>query len=140
MKRIILLTALALALGNHSNSQSLIAHSAATALPINLGEFKFEGSTHDFGKLIEGSSAIYRFKFTNVGHSPILISNATSSCECTVPQWSKMPIQPGMSGEIQVSYDTNDRIGEFNKTVTISSNAKKELMLLIIRGVIIKKS
>ncbi len=85
-------------------------------------EISFEKESHDFGTFDQYGDGAYEFSFTNSGDAPLIISNAKGSCGCTVPVWPKEPIAPGQSHVIKVKYDTK-RIGAFNKSVTISSNA-----------------
>jgi hypothetical protein len=40
-----------------------------------------------------------------------------------VPTWPKEPIKPGATAVIDVKYAT-DRVGSFEKTITVTSNAK----------------
>ena len=85
-------------------------------------EISFEKEIHDFGTFDQHGDGNYEFIFTNTGDAPLIISNAKGSCGCTVPVWPKEPIVPGASNVIKVKYDTK-RIGAFNKSVTITSNA-----------------
>ncbi len=115
--------------------------STATATPAsdaNKAEFKFSDETHDFGTVVEGTPTSYEFVFTNVGKEPLILTNAVGSCGCTTPKWSKEPIAPGKTGSVTVTYDSN-RVGPFNKSVTLSSNAKTPSKVIIIKGVIDKK-
>ena len=88
-------------------------------------EISFEKEIHDFGTFDQHGDGTYEFKFTNTGDAPLIISNSKGSCGCTVPVWPKEPISPGTSHVIKVKYDTK-RIGAFNKSITITSNAKTE--------------
>lgn len=101
----------------------------------NAAEISFEKETHDYGTIEQGANGVYEFKFTNTGKEPLVISNCKGSCGCTVPNWPKEPIKPGATSAIKVSYDTK-RIGQFNKTVTISSNAKTSTKTISIKGVV----
>jgi hypothetical protein len=96
-----------------------------TSLNSSNAEIKFEKETHDFGKIKQHSDATYHFKFTNTGKEPLIITDAKGSCDCTVPEWPKQPIRPGETATIKVKYDTK-KVGLFNKTVTITSNARNE--------------
>src|ERR1700761_3871389 len=81
------------------------APAAATAADPNAPKFMFkDGDTHDFGTVTEGPNAEYKFSFKNVGKSPLIITNASASCSCTVPAWPKEPILPGKTGEVTVSF------------------------------------
>ncbi len=85
------------------------------------------GETHDFGALPEGPDAEYIFKFKNTGKQPLIITNASASCGCTVPAWPKEPILPGKMGEMKVTFHTAGKGGQpFDKTVYINSNAASE--------------
>jgi len=100
-------------------------------------EFKFETETIDYGKIAYKSDGVRVFEFTNIGDSPLVITDIKASCGCTVPKIPKEPILPGEKGKIEVSYDTN-RIGGFSKIITVFSNAKNERKTLKIKGYIEK--
>ena len=88
-----------------------------------LPTLSFEDQTHDFGKIKEGDVVSKVFKFTNTGEAPLIISNATSSCGCTVPSYPKdKPIAPGESGEIKVEYNSRGKKNQDNKVVRITAN------------------
>ena len=93
----------------------------------------FKKEVHDYGNIKNGANGTCTFEFTNTGNAPLIISNATGSCGCTVPTWPKEPIAPGAKGEITVKYDTK-RTGEFTKTVTLTSNASETSKVLTIKG------
>ncbi|MFZ4752013.1 MAG: DUF1573 domain-containing protein [Chitinophagaceae bacterium] len=107
----------------------------------NAPVFKFVEETHDFGTLKEGPQAVYEFVFTNTGKEPLIIQSCSASCGCTTPDWSKDPILPGQKGKITVKYNTEGRVGTFNKTVYIASNAKsdKERYEIYIKGNVVAK-
>ena len=79
-------------------------------------KFKFEKTTIDYGTVKQGSDGNRIFTFTNVGDAPIIVSQVTSSCGCTIPKKPLKPIMPGEKGEIKVHYDTN-RVGPFQKNI-----------------------
>lgn len=85
-------------------------------------EFKFQETVHDFGKVKKGGNTTHDFEFKNVGNKPIVITNVSSSCGCTIPEWPKTPIAPGKSGNIKVKYD-NNKVGPINRSIFIQSNA-----------------
>ncbi|MDO5105194.1 DUF1573 domain-containing protein [Capnocytophaga sp.] len=96
----------------------LISYAQETA------EISFKTEEIDYGKIKAGSDGVRVFEFTNTGKAPLVITNVSSSCGCTVPSWTKEPIAPGAKGKIEVKYDTN-RVGPISKTVTVTSNAKQ---------------
>ncbi len=99
-------------------------------------EIKFETTVHDFGTFSESEPKFtYDFRFTNVGNSPLVINQAIASCGCTIPEYTKAPIEPGKSGVVRVTYNgTGKYPGPFSKSITIRSNAKSELVRLYIKG------
>ena len=98
-------------------------------------DIKFEKTSHNFGSFPESQKMTCTFKFTNTGDNLLVIHQAIASCGCTVPQNSKVPIKPGESGEIVVTYNGAGKFPvHFRKSVTIRSNAKKEIVRLYIEG------
>ena len=97
----------------------------------------FEKVVHDYGTIVQNSDGGCEFKFTNNGKEPLILSRPKSSCGCTVPTWPKQPILPGKSDVIKVTYTTN-RVGPFNKTVTVYSNASNNPVKLQIKGKVVK--
>ena len=93
-----------------------------------------DGNTaHDFGSIMYGANGKVDFNFTNQGTKPISITNVESSCGCTVPTWTKEPVEPGKQGTITIVYNTT-LPGAFNKTVVVTSNANNSPVRLEIRG------
>ena len=86
----------------------------------------FENETIDYGTIAHNADGNREFVFTNNGSKPLIITNTQGSCGCTVPTYPKdVPIKPGESNVIKVTYDTK-RAGAINKMVTITSNAVNE--------------
>lgn len=127
MKKIFLFCLYFLAMG--------VVASAQDTKPASSAEITFEREIYDYGTIDYGSDGSYAFKFTNTGKDPLVITNATGSCGCTVPKWPKEPILKGQSSYINVTYDTK-RPGPFTKTVTISSNATSSSKVITIKGVV----
>ncbi len=95
----------------------------------------FENLEHDFGAFKESDGVqTTSFKFTNKGAVPLVLNNVKASCGCTTPKWTREPVVPDGTGEIQVSYDPKNRPGSFNKTIMVSSNAENGTTVLRITG------
>lgn len=94
----------------------------------------FDKEVHDFGNIIQGEVKKYSFKFKNTGGSNLIISNASASCGCTVPEVPKQPIPPGGSSKIEVEFDSDGKNGPFDKTVTVVSNGNPQTKVLRIKG------
>ncbi len=112
---------------------------AQTIKPIVQETIVFANTIHDYGTITQGADGNCEFKFTNKGKEPLVLSNVTSSCGCTVPVWPREPIAPGKSGSIKVKYDTN-RVGVFTKSITVISNAANTPVMLQIKGNVTPKA
>ncbi|MBK6446885.1 MAG: DUF1573 domain-containing protein [Bacteroidetes bacterium] len=104
----------------------------------NVASFKFETEEHNFGTITQGESVTYEFKFTNTGSEPIIISKAEGSCGCTVPIYPKEPIMKGQSSVIKVTFNSAGKMGVQDKTVTLTSNAKQNPMIIHMKGTVEK--
>jgi hypothetical protein len=94
----------------------------------------FETELHDFGKITQGERVKYAFKFKNTGASELIISNAQGSCGCTVPEIPTKPIAPGEEGVISVEFNSENKHGMNEKTVTIISNANPHTKVITIKA------
>lgn len=96
-------------------------------------KMSFESNEIDYGTIVQNSDPLRVFKFTNEGTEPLVIKHAKGSCGCTVPAYPKQPIAPGESATIEVRYDTK-RIGQFQKTVELTTNEAEPKHTLRIKG------
>jgi hypothetical protein len=96
---------------------------------------EFKDVDHDFGTIQQGGDGAYSFVFTNTGTDPLILSNVRSSCGCTIPEWPHEPINAGQTSAILVKYDTK-RIGAFNKSISVYSNAGEAPIVLHINGTV----
>ena len=87
---------------------------------------KFDNPGYDFGKVKAGTKVTHEFSFKNVGTLPLIITYASATCGCTVPEYSKEPIKPGEGGTIKVVFNSTGKVGKQNKNVTIFYNNKVE--------------
>lgn len=88
-------------------------------------EMSFEVVEHDFGTIAKGTAVEHTFKFTNTGKAPLVITNASSSCGCTVPTYPKNEsIPPGETRDMVVKFDGSGQ-GQVTKTVNITANTEK---------------
>jgi Protein of unknown function (DUF1573) len=94
---------------------------------------KFKTDVVNYGKIAHYSNGAKAFYFTNAGTKPLLITNVEGTCGCTVPVWPKYPIKPGATDKITVKYAT-DRVGVFEKSVNVFSNATNSKVKLTIKG------
>ncbi len=95
--------------------------------------FTWDNTSHDFGKIKQGTPVTHEFKFTNSGKVPLVITNVQASCGCTTPDWSKEPVMPGGQGFIKATYNAASA-GAFSKTVTVTANIETGFVQLTIKG------
>lgn len=99
-------------------------------------QIKFDKYVHNFGTFSE-ADAVQKctFTFTNVGDKPLIINKTASSCGCTVPTYTKTPVQPGEKGTITVTYNGKGKFPDhFKKTVTVYTNGVPEMIRLYVEG------
>ncbi len=97
-------------------------------------------SSFDFGKVTDGEVVEFSYRFKNVGNQPLVISNASASCGCTVPEKPEAPIKPGETGFIKVKFNSEGRVGVAHKTVTVQSNANPAFPELLLKGEVLAKA
>lgn len=116
--------------GMVSGTDTTVAATGKTARPV----LTLQTDTHDFGRLYSGELVTYAFKFKNTGESPLLISNVTSSCGCTVTAFPKQPIKPGEESTIDVKFDTTGKHGIQKKMITVFANTEPAVTTLRIEA------
>jgi hypothetical protein len=109
MKRLFALTLLISWLGVHVTS----------AQELKLVEF--DSTSFDKGKVeeVKFPKVDYTFKFRNIYDGPVQIIDAKASCGCTTPGWEKEIIRKAGEGYVMAAYDTKNRPGKYEKSVTV---------------------
>lgn len=106
---------------------------AGFATQAQTAKIEFKSEVIDYGEIERGSDGIRVFEFTNTGDAPLVITDVTSSCGCTIPERPEEPIPAGESAEIKVQYDTK-RVGPIRRTIMVYSNAEEPVTKLTIKG------
>ena len=105
-----------------------------------LPEIAFAEQEFDFGTIDQGTPQEHTFVFTNTGEAPLIITNATSSCGCTIPDYPKnVPIQPGETGEMVVKFNGSG-MNQVIKTVTLNTNTAKGQEMIRIKAFVQPKA
>lgn len=86
-------------------------------------QIEFMEVKYDFGSIKQGDIVDHTFKFKNTGTQPLVISNVGVSCGCTVPAWTKEPVQPGKTGTISAKFNSAGKMGMQTKVLTVDSNS-----------------
>jgi len=107
MKKSILLVACTLLMAFATNAQT----ADKPAPNPNAAEMTFDALEFNFGTIKQGDSVNHEFEFVNNGKEDLIITNATGSCGCTVPQYPKEAIKKGAKGVIKVTFNSAGKMG-----------------------------
>ena len=117
------------------------ATAAPTVDPATLTKVEWlDGMDKDFGKIEEGKTLEVSFRFKNVGDKPLVISNVSASCGCTVPETPKKPYAPGETGVIKASFNSAGKSGAQAKQVNVFANLEPAMTTLNFRVEVKAKS
>lgn len=116
-----------------NNPSTASGEEPAAGIPI----IKFPADEHDFGKVIQGEKVTYAFKFENSGTADLIVTDVSTSCGCTASSFTSEPVKPGGSGVIKVTFDSSNRKGFQNKTVTVVSNTQPNSKVLKIKAMVV---
>lgn len=97
-------------------------------------QIEFAVIRHDFGTIIQGDTVDYNFEFVNNGKGPLVIESAKATCGCTQPSYPFIPIESGEKGYIGVKYISVGKEGTQKPLITVTSNASKEPITLLLTG------
>lgn len=117
----------------------ILSIAQTTTTPQNGPAIKLEETNHEFGDIYQGEKVNYVFTFTNIGNQPLVLSEVVTTCGCTAPSWNREPVMPGQSGEIQITFNSENKMGRQNKGITILSNAVNSPARVTITGNILPK-
>ncbi len=116
------------------NTENVEVASNRDEVSKKLPVMSFDKAEHDFGQIVQGTPQETVFTFTNTGDAPLIITDAKSSCGCTVPDYPKnTPIAPGDTGELVVKFNGSGQ-NQVTKTVTVTANTEKGSELLRIKA------
>jgi hypothetical protein len=111
-RRIILFAVLAVA-----------AASAFAVAPAAKGpKVVFKEEAWNFGRAKMGADLVHEFAFKNEGDAPLKIINVETSCGCTAALVSDKKIEPGKSGKIKITFNTQGYAGEVVKYVYVETD------------------
>lgn len=101
-------------------------------------EITFDEASYDFGSIREELGSVsHTFRFRNTGDTAVRVTKVRTSCGCTQGKTSHEDVFPGGEGVVEVRYSTSGRPGGFTKTITVTSTAGSQQ--LIIKGYVIPK-
>ena len=104
---------------------------------VDMPKIELSQEFFDFGKINQKESVSTEFIIKNTGDAPLLIRSAKGSCGCTVPEWPKEPVAVGEEAVIKVTFNSGNKKGKQNKTVTLVTNAIPSTKVLTIKGTVL---
>jgi len=102
-----------------------------------LPELTFEETEHNFGRVIEGETVSFSFRFTNTGDSDLIIADVTASCGCTIPSYPKTAIRPGEEGVVKIAFNSRGRKGFQTKSMVVVANTQPNVTQLKIKAEVV---
>jgi hypothetical protein len=96
-------------------------------------------SVQNFGKVTDGEKVLISFHFKNTGNKPLIITNVAAGCGCTVPEKPEAPIAPGQEGKIKAEFNSEGRVGQASKNITVTCNTSTQNYTLLFEGEVIPK-
>jgi hypothetical protein len=139
MKRSIFLLGICLGIFFQANAQNK-AESLVQDTTLKFPQITFVSTSYNFGVIRKGEKFTTSFYFKNTGTKPLQILLVQTSCGCTVSEWSKTPIEPNATGEINVVFDSaakENLKGKQKKILLVYSNAIQKEVKLSLEGEIL---
>jgi len=98
-------------------------------------KLNFASTRHNYGTIKEEAGKQEAvFHFTNTGDSVLVITRVQPSCGCTASDYTKSPVPPGGKGFVTAVFDPRGYNSRFAKSISVYSNAKPAVTVLIIEG------
>ena len=95
--------------------------------PAKIGQyttFSIE-KVYDAGKVAKGELIQATFEVKNTGTYPLIIADVQESCTCTVSDYPQDPIEPGETGTIKATVNTDEtNRGNIKKPIEITANTR----------------
>ena len=92
----------------------------------------FQEDSHDFGKVPQGPQLQYNFEFVNKGNAPLKIDKIQTSCGCTgATVGEKTEYKKNEKGEVKVTFNTQGRQGNQEKTLLVFTNDPNNEQVLL---------
>ena len=122
----------------------LLSLPIASLMAQNKGaEIRFEPAEVQLGDIelrkIDDNTGRVAIQVFNDGKAPLILQMVSGCCGTDIKEYTKAPILPGKSGEIQVYFRVEPKLQAISRTVTILSNATnaKETQVHI-KGTVVK--
>jgi hypothetical protein len=117
-----------------------IADDAGTKMELALKDsttVQLIDSVYNFGTIKQGQSVSFNFRFKNTGKRVLVVTDASASCGCTVPEKPERPIMPGEASFIRVVFNSTGKSGHQEKVVTVLANTNPSFPAIKLIGEVI---
>jgi hypothetical protein len=98
---------------------------------------QFKDLKKNFGMVKKGEVVNMVYSYKNVGNTPLIIYDYKVGCSCTEVEFSRDPLLPGESAEINVKFDTKSTYDRQDRIIEIISNAKNSNQKIRLKGVVL---
>ena len=93
----------------------------ALATPV-FGQLKWENPVQTFTAKPLDKAVAAKFRFSNIGTTPVKITDIRPSCGCTTAYLEKKEYAPGESGEIEAKFKFEGRYGDQEKWIVVTTD------------------
>lgn len=94
-------------------------------------QIEFQEDNVDFGHVAKQTTVKHVFKFKNTGDAVLFINDIVAGCSCTGTLVSNKAVQPGETGELEVSLYTGKVKTKLLKPVYVYSNDPKNGIVIL---------
>lgn len=98
---------------------------------------QFKDLKKNFGMVKKGEVVNVVYSFKNAGNTPLIIYDYKVGCSCTEVEFSRDPVLPGESAEINVKFDTKSTYDRQDRIIEIISNAKNSRQKIRFKGIVL---
>lgn len=108
---------------------------AGISQTINLSDslLAYRGAdTIDMGRVKEGEIVVKNIAFHNSGDKPLVMVEIDKTCGCIDAHYTKTPLKPGESGEIELELDSRGFNGWMYKTVGLHTSLGQKPYILVV--------
>ena len=100
---------------------------------------QFEELNYNFESVVQGEIVSHIFNFRNVGDRSVKLENVITSCGCTASEWPVDPILPGAEGSLRVVFDSENKMGDQKKIITVITKSPAHRIELSIKAYVLPR-
>lgn len=100
-----------------------------------MGQLHIAQPEHDFGTIAEEGGAVrHTFTVKNVSAKPVVIVDTYMMCGCTKAKFSREPILPGCTADIEVTFSPMNYPGSFARKIILITSEGAAKPHLVVKG------